>query len=76
LTTKPIYLCLANLFVFEWAKFRYGVFEEHGFPGDERFPIFNLRNGSGSNYELVANVCTDQRLNGHRLQALTYESES
>lgn len=24
----------------QWAQFRYGVFEEHGFPGDERLPYF------------------------------------
>lgn len=22
----------------EWLKYRYGVFEEHGYPGDERYP--------------------------------------
>ena len=26
--------------VHEWAKLRWGVFEEHGFPGDEQFPMF------------------------------------
>ena len=24
----------------EWAKLRWGVFEEHGYPGDQRFPLF------------------------------------
>ena len=26
--------------VHEWAKLRWGVFEEHGYPGDEQFPMF------------------------------------
>ena len=26
--------------VHEWAKLRWGVFEEHGFPGDQQFPMF------------------------------------
>lgn len=24
----------------QWAQFRYGVFEEHGFPGDDLLPYF------------------------------------
>ena len=24
----------------EWAKMRWGVFEEHGYPGDDQFPLF------------------------------------
>ena len=28
----------AKLFVKEWAKFRYGVFDEFGFPGDRLYP--------------------------------------
>ncbi|XP_023221389.1 calcium-activated chloride channel regulator 2-like [Centruroides sculpturatus] len=30
----------ARKLVFEWAKYRYGIFNEHGFPGDERYPEF------------------------------------
>ncbi|XP_067121925.1 calcium-activated chloride channel regulator 2-like [Centruroides vittatus] len=30
----------AKKLVFEWAKYRYGIFNEHGFPGDERYPKF------------------------------------
>jgi uncharacterized protein YegL len=30
-------------FVHEWAKYRYGVFEEHGYPGDEQFPMFYIK---------------------------------
>ena len=30
----------AKLFVEEWAKLRYGIFDEHGFIGDSLYPNF------------------------------------
>lgn len=30
----------AKALVQQWAQFRYGVFEEHGYPGDIRLPYF------------------------------------
>ena len=30
----------AKLFVKEWAKLRYGIFDEHGFIGDPMYPNF------------------------------------
>ena len=32
--------------VHEWAKLRWGVFEEHGYPGDTRFPLFFYKVGT------------------------------
>ena len=29
-----------QLFVYEWSRFRYGVFSEHGYPGDALYPVF------------------------------------
>ena len=29
-----------KVIVHEWAKLRWGVFEEHGYPGDPQFPMF------------------------------------
>ena len=29
-----------QVFVHEWAKYRYGVFEEYGYPGDNKYPMF------------------------------------
>ena len=29
-----------KVFVHEWAKFRYGLFEEYGYPGDDIYPMF------------------------------------
>ena len=61
----------SNIFVHEWAKFRYGVFEEYGYPGDEVYPLFvfkDIWNAEQSEFvaELVPNFCTNERLQGHR----------
>ena len=32
--------------VHEWAKLRWGVFEEHGYPGDTQFPLFFYKVGT------------------------------
>ena len=29
-----------KILVHEWAKLRWGVYEEFGYPGDEKFPLF------------------------------------
>ena len=51
-----------KVFTHEWAKYRYGVFEEYGYPGDDRYPMFYYdRYG-----ELVPNYCTDTALQGYR----------
>ena len=59
----------SKIFVHEWAKFRYGVFEEYGYPGDERYPLFYYEHvyvdGEWVN-ELQANFCTDQPIKGTR----------
>ena len=31
---------VGKVVVHEWAKLRWGVFEEHGYPGDQQFPLF------------------------------------
>ena len=55
---------LDNFFVHEWAQFRYGLHEMHGFPGDDRFPAFRIGGGGGElgGYEMLANACTNDRL--------------
>ncbi len=45
---------IENIFVHEWAHLRYGVFDEHGYPGDENYPVFQT-----TFYDPVPNVCTD-----------------
>ena len=44
----------------EWARLRYGVFEEHGYTGDDSpFPMF-YRSASQQTTDLVPNVCSDE----------------
>eukprot|EP00094_Tigriopus_californicus_P008604 TCALIF_08293-PA protein Name:"Similar to Clca1 Calcium-activated chloride channel regulator 1 (Mus musculus)" AED:0.14 eAED:0.14 QI:2/0.76/0.62/0.96/0.92/0.92/27/0/1757 len=57
----------SHVFVHEWAKYRYGVFEEHGYPADERFPMYYLKTGHDANglfNELIPNFCTNKPLQG------------
>ena len=59
-----------NVFVHEWSKLRYGVFEEYGYAGDNVYPLFVFKNAAGEGGEgvtkLVPNFCTNQELQGHR----------
>ena len=52
-----------QVFLYEWSKLRYGVFEEHGYPGDPLYPMFYSKqiftaNGPMSVYK--PNVCTQK----------------
>ena len=58
-----------KVFVHEWAKLRYGVFEEFGYPGDKQYPLFyyeQLYTDNGPVQELRPNFCTDENLQGTR----------
>ena len=59
-------LILGKVFVREWAKYRFGVFEEHGYPGDKLYPMcyYNVFN------QVVPNYCTNAPLNGYARYAL------
>ena len=49
--------------VHEWAKLRWGVFEEYGYPGDAKFPMFYYRptwGPSGQQDMLSPNFCTSE----------------
>ena len=39
-STKGVYGNVGKVLVHEWAKLRWGVYEEHGYPGDKQFPMF------------------------------------
>ena len=41
----------------EWAKLRWGVFEEHGYPGDQTFPLFFYKVFSLGNKTLELSDC-------------------
>ena len=49
----------AKLFVKEWAKLRYGIFEERGYANDLLFPNYYYVNG-----EIYPTVTTNDRVNG------------
>lgn len=40
-----------KVLVKEWAKYRYGVFDEHGYPGDIEHPVFTYVK------DVVGNIC-------------------
>ena len=53
---------------------RYGVFDEHGYPGDPLYPLFyyeTVEDGDGGGddfrYVLRTSFCTNQELDGHRM---------
>jgi hypothetical protein len=56
-----------KVFVREWARLRYGVFEEHGYTGDDSpFPMFyrssSTQQTNGIPNDLVPNVCSDKQV--------------
>ena len=56
-----------NAFVHEWSKFRYGVFEEFGYPGDPLYPMFYYKttwSENGQQNVLTPNFCTDKAFQG------------
>ena len=52
----------AHVFAHEWSKFRYGVFDEYGYPGDPIYPVFYVNENNQE--ELLPNFCTIETLNG------------
>ena len=60
--------------VHEWAKLRWGVFEEFGYPGDERFPMFYFQTTWGPNGQednLKPNFCTSTEVEGEARDIVT-----
>jgi len=53
--------------VHEWAKLRWGVFEEYGYPGDPKFPMFYMKTTWGASGQvdvLKPNFCTSTEVEG------------
>ena len=68
---------LEKVFVHEWSKLRYGVFEEFGYPGDEQYPLFYYEQSytdDGIVQELKPNFCTDKSLQGTRTYVALFHS--
>ena len=58
-----------KVFVQEWSKFRYGVFEEYGYPGDNVYPLFYYDtqvDADGEHRTLTPNFGTDKPISGSR----------
>ena len=45
-----------QILVHEWAKLRWGVYEEYGYPGDEKFPMFYLQTTWGPNGQVCCKL--------------------
>ena len=59
--------------VHEWAKLRWGVFEEYGYPGDAMFPMFYMKTTWGASGQvdvLKPNFCTSTEVEGEDLDPL------
>ena len=67
---------LEKVFVHEWSKLRYGVFEEFGYPGDEQYPLFYYERSytdDGIVNDLKPNFCTDYPLEGTRRYVIFFK---
>ena len=63
-----------KVLVHEWAKLRWGVFEEYGYPGDQKFPMFYLKTiwtADGSREIVKPNFCTNKELSGVSIDLVT-----
>ncbi|XP_057373377.1 calcium-activated chloride channel regulator 4-like [Daphnia carinata] len=60
-TTKSQFGPAGQLFVREWARLRYGVFEEHGYTGnDTSYPTFYRPGSAQQSADMVPNVCSNE----------------
>ncbi|XP_071548862.1 calcium-activated chloride channel regulator 1-like [Panulirus ornatus] len=50
--------------VHEWAKLRWGVFEEFGYPNDTLFPLLYWTSGEGEKPVVMPNYCTNEKPKG------------
>ena len=61
--------------VHEFAKLRWGVFEEHGYPGDEKFPMFYLNTvwtADGQRTVAKPNFCASGEIRGYEQVQLLF----
>ncbi|KAK3867102.1 hypothetical protein Pcinc_027416 [Petrolisthes cinctipes] len=67
----------------EWAKFRWGVFDELGYPGDPSFPLFYIKEYPGrGGSNILPTYCADVQVEGRQIDrrgrsacGLTYTGE-
>ena len=61
---------LGQIFVHNWAKLRYGVFEEFGYPGDALYPMFYYKQvwtAEGQTNTLKPNMCSNMEPAGYEV---------
>lgn len=47
---------IEKVFVHEWSHLRYGVFDEYGYQGDKKYPLFYKE---PNDQEIQVNLCSD-----------------
>jgi len=60
--------------VHEWAKLRWGVYEEHGYPGDQQFPMFYHKTSwtiNGQINTITPNFCLNNAIYGYEQDLVT-----
>ena len=60
--------------VHEWAKLRWGIFEEYGYPADDQFPLFYFQTtwtADGQQDVLKPNLCTNTEVPGQAIDIVT-----
>ncbi|XP_054164190.1 calcium-activated chloride channel regulator 1-like isoform X2 [Oppia nitens] len=57
--SEPIYGDTAKLFVHQFAQYRYGVFNEFGFPSDPLYPTHYSIPGNPDSNQILVNSCAD-----------------
>ena len=63
-----------KVLVHEWAKLRWGVFSEYGYPGDQKFPMFYLKTiwtTEGRKEVVRPNFCSNKDLSGDSVDLVT-----
>ena len=50
--------------VHSWAEYRWGIFDEMGYPNDAIFPLFYRGSVNGGEQEVLPNYCSDEPLTG------------
>merc|ERR1711892_909497 len=68
LNDSSAYGLWGKVIVHEWAKLRWGVYEEHGYPGDEKFPMFVYKTTwtvNGQRNTLTPNFCLNSKIFGY-----------
>ena len=74
--TDSVFGPSGQVFLYEWSKYKYGVFEEHGYPGDPLYPMFyseqsfTLSETSLTGSLVKPNFCTNEEVTGY---SITYD---